>query len=146
MKMSLYLLLVEFLETPSSKCCTCAFAVASLFFRNTVTLNCLNPFQIWDPLPWMSLYQTELQSEDKTIPRAPSTLEVEYDGESKSIIQFRKRLPATWGKVVVFARYSGFLHQLKLASHDLASIWQRKWRKTKFQIPVSRLDVILTEW
>ena len=29
-----------------------------------------------------------------------------------------------------FAVYSGFLHQLQLASHNMAFIWQRKWRKT----------------
>ena len=29
-------------------------------------------------------------------------------------------LPVTWDKAVVFAGYSGFLHQLQLASHDLA--------------------------
>ena len=29
-----------------------------------------------------------------------------------------RMLPATWGWAVVFTRYSGFLHQLKLAGHD----------------------------
>ena len=29
------------------------------------------------------------------------------------------KLPVTWGKALVFARYSDFLYQLQLASHDL---------------------------
>ena len=37
-----------------------------------------------------------------------------------------KKLPLTWGLAVVYAGYSGFLHQLQLASHDLAAIWQKK--------------------
>ena len=42
-----------------------------------------------------------------------------------------RKLPETWGKVVVFTGYSGFLHHLQLASHDLAAIWQKKWRKNE---------------
>ena len=34
-----------------------------------------------------------------------------------------------------FAGYSGFLHLLQLASNDLATICQKKWRQSKFQIP-----------
>ena len=33
-----------------------------------------------------------------------------------------RKLPVTWGKAVVFAGYSGFLHYLQLASHELATI------------------------
>ena len=43
----------------------------------------------------------------------------------------RIKLPVTWGYVVAFGGYSGFLHQLQLASHELAAIWQKKWRKIK---------------
>ena len=32
------------------------------------------------------------------------------------------KLPVTWSYVVVFAGYSGFLHYLQLASHELATI------------------------
>ena len=32
-----------------------------------------------------------------------------------------RMLPVTWGCAVVFAGYSGFLHQLQLASHELAT-------------------------
>ena len=32
------------------------------------------------------------------------------------------KLPVTWGQAVVFAGYSGFLHYLQLASHELAII------------------------
>ena len=38
------------------------------------------------------------------------------------------------GKAVIFAGYSGFLHQLQLSSLVLATIWQKKWRTTKLQI------------
>ena len=41
-----------------------------------------------------------------------------------------RQLPVTWGWAVVFAGYSGFLHYLQLASHELATICH-----TKFQIP-----------
>ena len=33
-----------------------------------------------------------------------------------------RKLPVTWGKVVVFAGNSGFLHYLQLASYELATI------------------------
>ena len=33
-----------------------------------------------------------------------------------------RKLPVTWGQVVVFTRYSGFLHHVQLASHDSAVI------------------------
>ena len=33
-----------------------------------------------------------------------------------------RKLPVTWGWAVVFAGYSGFLHYLQLASHELATI------------------------
>ena len=32
-----------------------------------------------------------------------------------------RKLPVTWGKAVVFAGYSGFLHYIQLASHELAT-------------------------
>ena len=35
-------------------------------------------------------------------------------------------LPLTRVKAVVFAWFSGFLHQLQLASHDVPAIWQKK--------------------
>ena len=38
-----------------------------------------------------------------------------------------RKLPETWGYAVVFTGYSGFLHQLQLASHD--AVWQKKWKK-----------------
>ena len=38
------------------------------------------------------------------------------------------------GVLVFFAGYSDFLHQLQLARHNLAEIWQKKWRNLKFQI------------
>ena len=37
-----------------------------------------------------------------------------------------RKFPVTYGLAVVFAGYSGFLHQLLLASHDLAVQWQKK--------------------
>ena len=43
-----------------------------------------------------------------------------------------RKLPVTWGKAVVFARYSGFLRPLQLASHDSVAIWQKS-DKTKIQ-------------
>ena len=36
----------------------------------------------------------------------------------------------TW-EALVYAGYSNFLHKLQLASHDLAAIWQKKWREIK---------------
>ena len=33
-----------------------------------------------------------------------------------------RELPVTWGSAVVFAGYSGFLHYIQLASHELATI------------------------
>ena len=47
-----------------------------------------------------------------------------------------RKLPVTWGCAVVFAGCSGFPHQLQLASHDRSAVWQKRWRKTKFQIPI----------
>ena len=35
--------------------------------------------------------------------------------------------------------YSGLIHQLQLASNDIATLWQKKWRKSKFQIPNSKI-------
>ena len=40
-----------------------------------------------------------------------------------------------------FGGYSGFLQQLQLASNDLAATWQKKWRKTKFQIVTQHVAV-----
>ena len=40
-----------------------------------------------------------------------------------------RKLPVTWGKMVVFAGYSSFLHKFRLASQDLTAIWQKKCRK-----------------
>ena len=34
-----------------------------------------------------------------------------------------RKLPVTWGWAVVFAGSSGFLHQVQLASHDVAVKW-----------------------
>ena len=36
-----------------------------------------------------------------------------------------RKLPVPWGKAVVFAGYSRFLHYLELASHELATIWHK---------------------
>ena len=44
-------------------------------------------------------------------------------------------MAVTWGEVVVFAGYYGFLHHLQLASYNLVAIWQKKLCKPKFQIP-----------
>ena len=33
-----------------------------------------------------------------------------------------RKLPVTWGKAVVFAGYSGFLHYIQVARHELATI------------------------
>ena len=49
-------------------------------------------------------------------------------------------LPETWGKVVVFDGYSGFLHQLQLVSHDLATI------KTKIPISLIALSYTLASY
>ena len=49
----------------------------------------------------------------------------------KYFLQVRK-LPVTWGKMVVFAGYSCFFHHLQLESHDLTAIWQKKWWKSKY--------------
>ena len=59
-----------------------------------------------------------------------------------------RKLPVAWGKAVVFTGYSGFLHQLQLASHNLAAIWQKKSRKAKFQIqnPVSGLSLLAVRY
>ena len=51
---------------------------------------------------------------------------------------YMRNFPVIWGKAVVFAGFSGSFHQLQMDSH---AIWQKKWWKTKFQIPV-----IKTEW
>ena len=40
-----------------------------------------------------------------------------------------RKLPVTWGKAVEFNMYSGFLHQLQLASYGFTSIWQKKCKK-----------------
>ena len=37
-------------------------------------------------------------------------------------------------KIGGFAWYSGFLHELQMASQDLATMWQKKRRKAKFQM------------
>ena len=41
----------------------------------------------------------------------------------------------TWGQAVVFAGYSGFLHYLQLASHELAIIGKNVTKNKKIQIP-----------
>ena len=46
-----------------------------------------------------------------------------------------RKLPVTWGWAVVFAGYSGFLHYLQLASHELATIGINV---TKNEIPNSK--------
>ena len=47
------------------------------------------------------------------------------------------KLPVTWGQAVVFAGYSGFLHYLQLASHELAIIGINV---TKNNIPCTHSD------
>ena len=37
-----------------------------------------------------------------------------------------EKVASDLGEAVVFAGYSGFFHQLQLASHDLVTIWQKK--------------------
>ena len=37
--------------------------------------------------------------------------------------------------------FSGFLHHLQLASHDLAAIWQKKWRKPIFPATLYRCKI-----
>ena len=46
-----------------------------------------------------------------------------------------RKLPVTWGQAVVFAGYSGFLHYLQLASHELATIGINV-TKNKIQIQI----------
>ena len=46
------------------------------------------------------------------------------------------KLPVTWGQAVFFAGYSGFLHYLQLASHELAIIGINV---TKNKIPNSKI-------
>ena len=46
-----------------------------------------------------------------------------------------RKLPVTWGYAMVFVGYSGFLHYLQLASHELATISINVTRK---KIPNSR--------
>ena len=47
-----------------------------------------------------------------------------------------RKLPVTWGQAVVFAGYSGFLHYLQLASHELATIGINVTKnKIQIQIP-----------
>ena len=40
-----------------------------------------------------------------------------------------RKLPLTWGWAVVFVGYSGFLHYLQLASHELATIGKTVTKK-----------------
>ena len=44
----------------------------------------------------------------------------------ESHLGYVRKLLVTWGYVVVFAVYSGFLHLFQLASHNVAAIWQKK--------------------
>ena len=46
-----------------------------------------------------------------------------------------RKLPVTWGLAVVFAGYSGFLHYLQLASHELATFGINV-TKTELQIQI----------
>ena len=57
--------------------------------------------------------------------RLPWCLEHVY-GRGMEVSKCVRKLPVTLGKSVVFAGLSGFLHQLQLASHDVAAIWQKK--------------------
>ena len=52
---------------------------------------------------------------------------------SESQLGHVRKLPVTMSYAAVFDGYSGCLHQLQLDSHDLATIWQKKCRKTIFQ-------------
>ena len=45
-----------------------------------------------------------------------------------------RKLPVPWGKAVVFAGYSPFLHYLKRASHELATIWHKCDEKRNYNI------------
>ena len=45
--------------------------------------------------------------------------------EFESRPRYVRKLPVTSGWAVVFAGYSGFLHCLQLASHELATIWNK---------------------
>ena len=60
----------------------------------------------------------------KALALTASCLSPLYGIESR-LGQVRK-LTVALGCDVVFAGFSGFLHQLKLASHGLAAIWQKK--------------------
>ena len=42
-----------------------------------------------------------------------------------------RELPLALGFVVFFAGFSGFLHQLQKASHDIAAIWQKNDEKNQ---------------
>ena len=37
-----------------------------------------------------------------------------------------RKLPVTWGSAVFFPVNTAFLHQVLLASHDIAAIWRKR--------------------
>ena len=45
--------------------------------------------------------------------------------EFESLPRYVRKLPVTWDWAVVFAGYSGFLRYLQLASHEIATIWNK---------------------
>ena len=53
-----------------------------------------------------------------------------------------EKVASDLGKPVVFTGHSGFLHYLQLTSHDIATIWQKKWWKAKFIIPAIKASLI----
>ena len=60
----------------------------------------------------------------KVLPLTASCLSLLIEFEYHS--GYVRKLPVTCGGAVVFSEYSSFFHQLQLASHDLATMWQKK--------------------
>ena len=61
-----------------------------------------------------------------------------------------RKLPVTWGQVVVFARYSSFLHQLQMASQNLAAMVEKVMKneipnshQMKWGIPCNSQDFLV---
>ena len=52
-----------------------------------------------------------------------------------------RKLPVTWGEAVIFAEYSGFLHYLQLASHELATIGHKCDRKQNSKLTFVQLSL-----
>ena len=78
----------------------------------------------------------------RALPKTASCLSPFLSGMKSQLANVRK-LPIVWGKAVVFAGYLGFLHQLQLASQDLAAIWHKRDEKQNSKFSP---DVIMSQW